>query len=139
MAKDFYNQTVRLALEKEGWTITHDPYYLKALDSTTYAIDFGAERLIAAEKGNEKIAIEVKNFLTASIPHEFHQALGQYLNYQLFLNLKDKERKLYLAVPIKAYETFFTKESTQLILDTFHIQLIIFNPEINTIETWLEN
>ncbi len=27
-AKDKYHQQVRHALEKEGWTITHDPYML---------------------------------------------------------------------------------------------------------------
>ena len=26
MAKDIYHRAVREALEKEGWTITHDPY-----------------------------------------------------------------------------------------------------------------
>jgi hypothetical protein len=28
MAKDKYHQEVRLALEKEGWIITHDPFKL---------------------------------------------------------------------------------------------------------------
>jgi hypothetical protein len=26
MAKDLFHDVVRRALEKEGWTITHDPY-----------------------------------------------------------------------------------------------------------------
>ncbi len=28
MAKDIYHDLVKKALENEGWTITHDPYYL---------------------------------------------------------------------------------------------------------------
>lgn len=28
MAKDIYHQTVKIALEKEGWIITHDPFIL---------------------------------------------------------------------------------------------------------------
>ena len=28
MAKDIYHNLVRTALENEGWTITHDPFYL---------------------------------------------------------------------------------------------------------------
>lgn len=59
MAKDFYHQHVREALEKSGWTITHDPYPL-ATGVMDYEVDYGAEQLFAAEKGPEKIAIEVK-------------------------------------------------------------------------------
>lgn len=114
MAKDIYNEVVKLALQKEGWVITDDPFYLSVLDSPTYEIDLGAERLIAAEKGIEKIAIEVKSFLNPSIPHDFHQALGQYISYQAFMLECETEtdRKLYLAVPLKVYEAFLTKAST---------------------------
>jgi hypothetical protein len=31
MAKDIYHQAVRNALEKEGWTITHDPFRIPIL------------------------------------------------------------------------------------------------------------
>ena len=62
-------------------------------------IDLAAERLIAAEKGNERIAIEVKSFLGPSLVADFHTALGQFLNYRLILDGKDPDRVLYLAVP----------------------------------------
>ena len=29
MAKDIFHETVKKALEKDGWTITHDPYRLR--------------------------------------------------------------------------------------------------------------
>ena len=29
MAKDIFHDAVKYALEKDGWTITHDPYLLK--------------------------------------------------------------------------------------------------------------
>lgn len=67
MAKDLFHETVKLALQKDGWMITHDP--LPLLDKARnidYEIDLGAEKLIGAERGQEKIAIEVKNFLRAS-------------------------------------------------------------------------
>jgi hypothetical protein len=35
-------------------------------------VDLGAERLIAAERNLEKIAVEVKSFLAASTIYEFH-------------------------------------------------------------------
>ena len=50
---------------EEGWNITHDPYQID-IGFTDLYIDLGAERLIAAEKDSEKIAIEIKSFLAAS-------------------------------------------------------------------------
>jgi hypothetical protein len=42
-AKDIFHQSVCIALEKDGWNITHDPLYLKVNDVEFY-IDLGAER-----------------------------------------------------------------------------------------------
>jgi hypothetical protein len=38
-------------------------------------VQLGAERLIAADKGEEKIAVEIKNFASSSAVSEFHPAL----------------------------------------------------------------
>ena len=67
-AKDKYHQEVRLALEKEGWIITHDPYFLR-LEGVNYPVDLGAEKLLAAQKENTKILVEIKSFLAESIPN----------------------------------------------------------------------
>ena len=58
---DIYHDLVKAALEAEGWTITHDPYFL-SVGGTELYIDLGAEKLIAAVKQNQKIAVEVKSF-----------------------------------------------------------------------------
>ena len=66
MAKDKYHDLVRSALEKDGWTITHDPFKIKLGKRRGY-IDLAAEKaIIAAEKDNEKIAVEIKSFSTPS-------------------------------------------------------------------------
>ncbi|HEY9802629.1 MAG TPA: element excision factor XisH family protein [Leptolyngbyaceae cyanobacterium] len=75
-AKDVFHQVVKSALLKDGWTITDDPLSLQ-LDSDQVFIDLGAERLIAAQRDNEKIAVEIKSFLAPSSLSEFHTALGQ--------------------------------------------------------------
>ena len=62
MARDFYHNNVRLALEDDGWLITHDPYSIR-IDEVSYEIDFAAEPIIAAEKEEAKIAIESDRFL----------------------------------------------------------------------------
>jgi hypothetical protein len=60
-AKDTYHNCVRNALVKDGWTITHDPYTMTFGQKDVF-VDLGAERLLAAEKGAERIAVEVKSF-----------------------------------------------------------------------------
>ena len=72
------------------------------------SIDLGAEKLIGAERQGYKIAVEVKSFLAKSSPiSEFHRALGQFINYRAALKQKERDRILYLAVPLITYEDFF--------------------------------
>lgn len=61
MAKDKYHDAVKNALVKDGWTITHDPYRISFGIERVY-VDLGAERMLAAERGKEKIAVEIKTF-----------------------------------------------------------------------------
>ena len=88
MAKDKYHNDVRMALQSDGWIITHDPYYINA-DGINYPVDLGAEKIIAAEKEGHKIAVEIKSFLAESLVNEFHGALGQYLDYETGLEEQD--------------------------------------------------
>ncbi len=61
-ARDLFHGKVRVALEKDGWTITADPYTL-VWGKDSLFVDLAAERFIAAEKENEKIAVEIKSFI----------------------------------------------------------------------------
>jgi len=65
-ARDKFHGAVKKALEKDGWTITDDPLSLR-FSGIDFFIDLGAERLIAAERGQEKIAVEIKSFIRPSI------------------------------------------------------------------------
>ncbi len=98
-ARDAFHDAVRTALERDGWMITHDPLTLEFGLGSLY-VDLGAERVIAAQRENEKIAVEVKSFLSGSAVSEFHTALGQYLNYRLLMREQYPEYKLYLAIPL---------------------------------------
>jgi hypothetical protein len=80
-ALDRYHHAVGFALQKEGWTITSDPLTLQ-LEERTFYVDFGAERLLAAEKGADKIAVEVKTFGSPSPIADLEQALGQFSIYE---------------------------------------------------------
>lgn len=102
MARDIFHVNVRRALEKEGWTITRAPLHID-LDETYVEIDLAAEMVFAAERADEKIAVEVKSFLSKSIMSDFHQAIGQYLDYIEALDETEPDRILYLALPCFTY------------------------------------
>lgn len=137
MAKDIYHQIVKEALLKDGWLLTQDPFLLfnKAL-KIDYEIDLGAEKLLAAEKGMEKIAVEVKSFLKTSLLHEFHSILGQYLIYQQGLLRLAPERVLYLAVPQAIALRLEDYKFLQDLITQYQIKMIIFEETTHTIVKW---
>ena len=76
MAKDVFHQQVKNALIKDGWKITHDPLTIRISEAIKLQIDLAAENTIAAEKNLEKIAVEIKSFISDSDISAFHTALG---------------------------------------------------------------
>ena len=132
-AKDRFHSIVKIALEKEGWKITHDPLTLKVDAVTDLHIDLGAEMLIGAERENEKIAIEIKSFLGQSAINDFHAAVGQFINYRYALADLDPDRKLYLAISLVTYEKVFSRRFIQSVIDRAQISLIIYDTEQETI------
>ncbi len=104
--RDAYHDVVKSALEKDGWTITHDPLRLVAGGVRAY-IDLGAEQTMGAEKEGEKIAVEIKSFVADSDISELERAIGQYILYAAILTQEEPDRKLYLAAPETAYYRLF--------------------------------
>ncbi|NES68621.1 MAG: fatty-acid oxidation protein subunit alpha [Okeania sp. SIO2D1] len=135
-AKDKFHAVVRIALEKEEWQITDDPLLLE-VGGTKFEIDLGAQQLLAAERGEEKIAVEIKTFLSDSPLTDYHNALGQFLNYRLALEISDPKRILYLAIPVVAYDTFFKGEFAQISLERYEIKLIIYDSIKEVIVRWI--
>lgn len=135
-AKDILHDHLKEALLQDGWTITHDPLAISTEDGIDIAIDLAAERIIAAQKSDEKIAVEVKSFMSLSIFYEFHTALGQFLNYREVLDEYEPIRILFLAVPLEAYQTLFQRKTIQRVLERYQVNLIVFDPETKRIVTW---
>ena len=134
-AKDRYHQIVRKALEKEEWTITHDPYPLQA-GGYDLEIDLGAEKVIAAERQGQKIAVEIKSFLGPSKISEFYGALGQFITYRAALKIQDSERQLYLAVPSHLYEKFFSNLFIQDLIEQNQVDLMTYSLKKEEIDRW---
>ena len=135
--RDKVHDIVRGALEREGWTITHDPLPVK-IGKKSGEIDLGAERILAAERHSEKIAVEIKSFIGTSTLTEFYRALGQFNLYGRALKNQYPDRFLYLALPSAAY-----KELSDDIFDypefgDLRQRIIIFEPINNTNLIWIK-
>src|ERR1700737_2011206 len=112
---DFIHGAVKQALIKDGWTITADPYTIEYEEIRVFA-DLAAERLLAVERGDQKIVVEVKSFLGRSPVHDLEVALGQYVVYQSLLEMTAPERRLYLAISEDVHADFFEQKAVQLIV-----------------------
>lgn len=135
-AKDRFHDVVKTALTKEQWIITQDPLGFK-YGKVDFQIDLGAEKLLAAERENEKIAVEIKSFLNPSAITDFYAALGQFLSYRLALETIEPERTLYLAIPLESYQTFFQLDFTKTAIQKYKVLLIVYDPVKEIITKWI--
>jgi hypothetical protein len=135
-AKDIYHDVVVRALEKDGWRITDDPYRIP-VGRRNVLVDLGAEKVIAAEREDKQIAVEIKSFQGESEVHDLEVALGQYLLYRPFVSSKDPERRLYLAVPREAYQNIFDEPIGRGVVAAYELHLLIFDPATEGIFQWI--
>jgi len=133
--KDNIHDAVRNALIRDGWTITHDPLFLEYGEEDMF-VDLGAERLLAAERGTEKIAVEIKSFQGLSALTELHNALGQYQVYFAVLEKVEPDRKLYIALSKSAYEELRQMETFELVVERYDVALFVVRIADEEIETW---
>lgn len=135
-AKDKFHEAVKNALLKENWKITNDPLTFK-IEGINISIDLGAEKVIGAEKNGEKIAVEIKSFISPSPLTDFHSALGQFLNYRLFLEEEEPNRQIFLAIPFETYKEFFQKNIIRKAVDVNQIKIIVYDSVNEVIELWI--
>ncbi len=135
-ARDIYHNTVKNALTRDGWTITHDPLILKWGKKDMYA-DLGTEKIVAAEKEGRKIAVEVKSFLGASEIKDLRDALGQYILYHDILKYTEPDRTLYLAVRRAVSEGIFDEPVGRLLIENGRVRIIVFDPRREEIVRWI--
>ncbi|MEM9217466.1 MAG: element excision factor XisH family protein [Cyanobacteria bacterium P01_F01_bin.150] len=134
-AKDFYHDTVKTALTKDGWIITDDPFSMEVGGRDLF-VDFGAEKLLIAQRRNQKIVVEVKSFISPSPVSDLEQALGQYLLYEDLIKKLYPDYLLYLAVRQAVYNTFFQEELVQIVIDSRKPKLLIFDEQQEMITQW---
>jgi XisH protein len=135
-AKDLFHDCVKVALIRDGWRISHDPYSLK-IGKKDLFVDLGAEKLITAEKDSIKIAVEIKRFVSPSEIQDLENALGQYILYQNVLQKIEPDCVLYLAIREAVFHKLFEQEVGQILLENKILKLLTFNPETEVITKWI--
>lgn len=135
-ARDIYHETVKQALIKGGWVITHDPLHLIWGPKDLY-VDLGAEKMLAAEKGGRKIAVEVKSFAGPSQMSELEKAIGQFLLYRDVLAEVEPEREVYLAVHQEIFDDLFEEPIGKLLLKNRRVNLLVFDVQAEEITRWI--
>ncbi len=135
--RDLFHTAVVHALEREGWTITDDPYYLE-YGAQMLQIDLGAQMPIAAERAGRKIAVEIKSFAGKTEMVEFYAAVGQFVTYQDALQAQEPERVLYLAVPDEAFAALFDTARGRSLQKRLSLFLLVYHSQKETITQWIE-
>ena len=136
MAKDIFHEAVKKALIKDGWTITDDPLRLLSKEESGIETDLGAEKMIIAQKELQRIAVEVKSFNNPSLIHDFMRATGQYVSYETSILQKHLNRQMFLAMPYYVFEKLQLLDFITAVIERFHMKIILYNPENETIEEW---
>ena len=136
--RDDLHLPVKRALEKDGWTITHDPAVLYFRDLRMRA-DLGAERLLAGEKEGQQIVVEVKDFDGSSLAAELQRMIGQLELYQWALDEQAPARGLFLAVNRTVYDERIqsARSAFNAIVERKQIKLIIFDEVLEEVLQWI--
>ena len=124
-AKDLDHDTVRNALIWDGWTITRDPYTLA----------YGSS-LLAAEKGDRKIAVEVLTGVGGPDLRSLCQTLGRYAIKSSLLGRVAPDRELHLAVTEDAYGSTFSDPLARPALDDLGVRFLVIWPAEGRISRW---
>jgi hypothetical protein len=135
-AKDIYHDNVKKALLKDGWTITDDPFRLRLGTKDLY-IDLGAEKLLAAQKNEQKIAVEIKSFISPSPIQDLENALGEYILYFDILTRLEPERTLHLAIRNETYSELFEEPIGRILLENQRLRLLVFDPDREVLLRWI--
>ena len=100
-------------------------------------MDDNARPAYFAEKGNDKIAVEIKSFLGKSIIAETQDAIGQFIMYREVLSDFETDRTLFLAIEKEVFESGFSENLRNLVLERLKIKVLIFDAGNEEITKWL--
>ncbi len=131
-AKDRYHDAVVRALVKNGWTITTEQMLVRFVERRLW-ID------IQAAKASEQlvIVVEVKGFESMPSPVDYlADAVGKYVIYLCALDYARLDARLYMVVPIVAYEGILNEAIGRRAIRKANIDIMVFDPEREEVIRW---
>jgi hypothetical protein len=136
-ARNIHHNAVIRALQDDGWTITHDPLLIPYGDRRLF-IDLGAERVtIGAERGGERIAVELASFVADSPVRDLQEAVGQFVVYRALLSQAEPERTLFLAVSTRVYDSLLSEPLGQLVAAEVRLRILVFDVQQQKVVRWI--
>ncbi len=136
-ARNLHHSAVVQALQADGWTITHDPLLIPYGERRLF-VDLGAERAtIAAERGSERIAVEISSFVADSPVRDLQEAVGQFVVYRALLSQAEPDRTLFLAVSTRVYDSVLSEPLGQLITADVRLRILVFDVQKETVVRWI--
>lgn len=137
-ARNIHHTAVIQALQADGWTITHDPLLIPYGDRRLF-IDLGAERVtIGAERGSERIAVEIASFVADSPVRDLQEAVGQFVVYRAILSKVEPERTLFLGVSPQVYDSVLSEPVGQLVAAEVRLRILVFDPHQQKVIRWIK-
>jgi hypothetical protein len=136
-ARNIHHDAVVQALRSDGWTITHDPLPMRYGDRRLF-VDLGAERAtIGAERGGERIAVEISSFVADSPVRDLEEAVGQFVVYRAVLAQAEPDRSLVLAVSSRVYDSVLSEPIGQLVAAEIRWRVMVFDPNRQEVVRWI--
>lgn len=144
--RDIIHNIVKQAITKDGWEVTDDPYVISYGERFLF-VDLGVTelntfeqsqgRIIGAERNNNRIAIEIKEFRGRSAIGDLEQAIGQYVLYRLLLNKVEPGREIYLAITDITYDEIFSEPLGKVVINDLPLKLLVVDIEKAEVKEWI--
>ncbi len=139
MAKDQIHYAIVKALENAGWNVVADPLTIDLTeDDTFFDVDLAAEKKAQLIDVQRIVAIEVKSFSGGSIINAFHEALGQFLNYQAAIEEQGLNMELFLAVSKEGWERLNEYKFIQRRSLQYQLQFLVVDIASKKIDKWIK-
>ena len=136
-ARNIHHTRSSRPLQADGWTITHDPLLIPCGDRRLF-IDLGAERAtIGAERGSERIAVEMASFVADSPVRDLQEAVGQFVVYRALLSQTEPERTLFLGVPTRVHDSVLSEPLGQLVAADVRLRVLVFDAQQQQVIRWI--
>jgi hypothetical protein len=97
----------------------------------------GDRAALTADRGGERIAVEVQSFVSNSDIEDFHAAVGQFVVYRAVPRRREPDRTLYLAVPLSVYNGILSEPLGRWVADDVGLKLLVFHPRQRRIVQWI--